>query len=342
MYGTASGNSTRPQHLPGRTCPCPRAASRTSGSTSPDAGVRVGQDRRDREDRQSRNRRRRTDAGDAGHVDHREQRVRRDGPGHVGERDDRRRRRGPRGRTRCRAADAIEAGEQQRQPGDDQVLAQVVEDPAGVGPVQRVVEPQDGLVDEVHAAAPRRAHGVISRPMPAITRSSASPSATHRIVPVKIWRLAEVRVQPAEDQLTEAALADDHADGQQRDGRHGRQPDAGDDAGQCQRQLHAEQHAEPAVAHPAGRVTDLLRHLSQAGESVADHQQQGVEHESDENRGDADADERGQEREQRQGWDRVEHAGQCENRRGKRPDPVARARRAGSRRSSRRSPPRSS
>ena len=48
---------------------------------------------------------------------------------------------------------------------------------------------------------------------------------------------------------TEAALADDHADGDQRDGGHRRQPDAGDDAGQRQRQLHPHQPAEPAVAH---------------------------------------------------------------------------------------------
>ena len=151
-YGTASGSSTRRS-----TCPPdrPMPARRVPGLRVdlPHPGVRVGQQRRHREDRQRDHHRpagrsrakvsgRMVSSASVGMA-----RVRLD--------DQRPPRRRP-GRV-CPSQSPI--GQATRQPSstaaarDPQVLAEPVQDPAGIGPVQRVVEPDDRLLGRFIASA---------------------------------------------------------------------------------------------------------------------------------------------------------------------------------------------
>ena len=82
------------------------------------------------------------------------------------------------------AGTAISAGDEQRGEGQGDVLEQAVGDAVGALPVERVVEPHEHVVEEVHRAAPRRrAHGVSARWADTMVRSSATASATVSTAP---------------------------------------------------------------------------------------------------------------------------------------------------------------
>src|SRR5262249_45379808 len=114
------------------------------------------------------------------------------------------------------------------------------------------------------------------------------------------FRLVEVVAEAAEDELTEAAVPDEYADGDQRHGGDGGEPDAGHHAGQRERQLHAYELGQPPVPHSFGGVAHLARYLPEPGQRVADDDQQRVQDESTEDGEASDTEERREEREQRQ------------------------------------------
>ena len=143
----------------------------------------------------------------------------------------------------------------------------------------------EALLEVVHDRR-SRVHGVSSRPTPARIRSRTSARADTEDRAGEDLRLVEVVPEAAQDQVAEPALADQRADRDQGDRGDRGQPQAGDDAGQRQRQLDPQQPAEPPVSHAGGRVAHLVGHLGQTGQRVAHQDQQRVEHQGDQHRGD--------------------------------------------------------
>src|SRR5450830_1240654 len=122
--------------------------------------------------------------------------------------------------------------------------------------------------------------------------------------------------EPAEHELTEPAVPDDDTDRHERDRRDGREPHAGDDGRQRVRQLDPQEQPGGPVPEAARRVAHLVRDTVEPDDDVAHEHEQRVRHESDEDRGAADACERRQNGEERDRRDRVEHTGQPHERRG--------------------------
>ena len=205
-------------------------------------------------------------------------------------------------------------GEHDREARDVEVLAGQVRHPLRALPVQRVVEPDEGVAEAVHDRL--RVHGVSSRVASGEQQVEGEPERDRQQRGREDLGPVEVAVEAAEDQLAEAAVADDHPDRHQRDGRHGRHPDAGHDRRQRHRQLDLPEHPAPAVAHPAGRLAHVVRHARRARPACCARAPAARRAPGRPRRCAArEPGERVDEREQRQRRDRVEHPGEPEQRR---------------------------
>src|SRR5678816_11656 len=123
----------------------------------------------------------------------------------------------------------------------------------------------------------------------------------------------EVQGEALDEQLTEAAPADQGGDGDQPDGGDGGDADAGDDDRQGQRQLDLEQLAGPGVAHRLGGLADVGVDAPQPLDRVPDQDQQGVDGQPDQGGLDLQPGEGDQEDEQGQGRDGEQHPGEAED-----------------------------
>ena len=150
--------------------PMPRAASRDVRVDLADAHVGVGQQRRQRE--QGQREMWRVAEADDGQREDGEQGQRRDGPGDVGRDDDEAA--APAGvpEPDARPARATRRPSSTADGRDLQVLGGRCEDAVRVGPVERVVEPdQRAPSQHVHARPSAGAHGISSRPSASRSRS---------------------------------------------------------------------------------------------------------------------------------------------------------------------------
>src|ERR671923_2190193 len=129
----------------------------------------------------------------------------------------------------------------------------------------------------------------------------------------------ELRLEPAldrvEDRLSQASDADERGDRGEADRGHRRDPDSGHDGGQGQWQLDTSQDLLLGQAHRARRNARVLGYLAQAGQRVAEENEQGVRDQRDLRAGSAQARDRHHQLEEREARDRVEEGGEDRERR---------------------------
>ena len=154
-------------------------------------------------------------------------------------------------------------------------------------------------------------HGETARCTASRMRSSARASSTHSPPATTTFdlKLMSLKISPPE-----AAGAGEEGEGRQAHGCRGGYPQPGDDLGDRQRQLDLPEELALGQAHPAAGVLRLLGHVVEAGEDVAEDDQQRVGHEGDERGCRAAARDREQEEERRQARDRVEDSGDVHDR----------------------------
>src|SRR5215212_1335245 len=91
----------------------------------------------------------------------------------------------------------------------------------------------------------------------------------------------ELPADAVEDKGSQAPAVDVSADGRDAYDRHGGDADACHDYGQRQRQLDPKEDLAVRQAHAAGRVYRLGRHRVQAGDGIANKDQERIGHEGD-------------------------------------------------------------
>jgi hypothetical protein len=124
----------------------------------------------------------------------------------------------------------------------------------------------------------------------------------------------EVEGEAVDEQPAQPALADQGGDGDQPDGGHGGDADAGHDHRQGQRQLDPEELAGRGVAHRLGGLADVAVDPAQPLDHVPDQDQQGVHGQADQRGPDGQPGERDQQDEQGEGGDGEQDPGEAEDR----------------------------
>ena len=212
-----------------------------------------------------------------------------------------------------RHGQADQGGDRERGHREEQLLEEEVQDPGVARPVGPVGEVAPRVAEDGHVVTPR-VQGVRSRC--ATTRiTSSSTASTHAEHRRRQELGPEVGAHPVLDQVAEAAVRHQRADGDQRDRGDGGDPQPGQDHRQRERELDAEQ--QPALAVPeAGRgLADVVGHRAQALEHAAHQHRQRVEREPDDHGGRREPGERHQQREQRERRDRVDAGADRQDRR---------------------------